>query len=71
MLDAQRPAAPEPAWSWWYLLLALPFVAMLWVPSYASVQPELLGVPFFYWYQFLWVIIGTVITGLVYALVRR
>jgi hypothetical protein len=39
----------------WNLLLVLPFVALLWVPFYNSIEPTLWGIPFFYWYQFLWV----------------
>ncbi len=50
----------------WYVLLAAPFVALLWVPFYASVAPQILGVPFFYWYQFLWVIISGILTAIVY-----
>jgi hypothetical protein len=50
----------------WYLLLIIPFVATLWVPFYAGKDPELAGIPFFYWYQFLWIIISSLITGLVY-----
>jgi hypothetical protein len=40
------------AWSWWYLLFVIQFVAVLW--------------PFFYWYQLLWVIIGAILTAIVY-----
>jgi len=39
----------------WHLLLVVPFVALLWVPFYNSIEPTILGIPFFYWYQFLWV----------------
>ncbi|MEU5939670.1 DUF3311 domain-containing protein [Micromonospora sp. NPDC047548] len=35
--------------------LSAPVVALLWVPWYALERPRLAGVPFFYWYQFLWV----------------
>jgi len=54
------------AWSWWHVLLIIPFIAVLWVPSYNSVEPVWAGIPFFYWYQLLWVIIGAVITAVVY-----
>jgi hypothetical protein len=37
------------------VFLALPVVALLWVSSYARVEPTLAGFPFFIWYQFLWV----------------
>lgn len=44
-----------------YLLLILPFAAMLWVPSYNRVEPELSGIPFFYWYQLAWIVIGALL----------
>ncbi len=50
----------------WYLLLIIPFIAVLWVPFYASASPEIAGIPFFYWYQFVWVIISGIITAVVY-----
>jgi len=46
------------------VLLAIPIVALLWVSSYARETPKLGGVPFFFWYQFLWVFITA---GLTYA----
>ena len=57
------------AWPW-YLLLIAPFVGTLWVPFYNAVEPRLAGVPYFYWYQFLWIIIGAVLTGVVYFATR-
>ena len=53
---------------WWRWLLVLPFIALLWVPSYNSVEPSLGGVPFFYWYQFLWLFITS---GLIIFLYYR
>ena len=44
----------------WYLLLLLPFVGVLWVPLYNSAEPAFAGIPYFYWYQFLWVLISAV-----------
>jgi hypothetical protein len=55
---------------WWYLLLALPVVGLLWVPFYAKEDPELLGFPFFYWYQFAWVPVSVAITYFVYTRTR-
>jgi hypothetical protein len=54
------------AWSWWYLLFVVQFVASLWVSSYNRVDPSWIGIPFFYWYQMLWVIIGAILTAIVY-----
>ncbi|MEV6809354.1 DUF3311 domain-containing protein [Streptomyces sp. NPDC017248] len=51
--------------------LVAPFVAMLWVGSYAKVDPTFIGVPFFYWYQMLWVLISTALTMLAYKLWQR
>jgi hypothetical protein len=55
---------------WARLLLILPFIAMLWVSSYDSVDPMVAGIPFFYWYQLLWVLIGAALIGFVYAMER-
>jgi Protein of unknown function (DUF3311) len=50
---------------WWWLLV-LPWIAMIWVPSYNRIDPQLWGFPFFYWYQLVWVLVSAVITGVVY-----
>jgi len=39
-----------------YLFLLLPFIAHFWVPSYNRVDPTLLGIPFFYWWQMAWIL---------------
>ncbi len=54
----------------WYLLLALPFLGLLIPPIYARKDPELLGFPFFYWYQFAWVVVAAAVTVLVYVKTR-
>ena len=41
------------------VLLAIPVLALLSVPIYASEDPHLWGFPFFYWYQFLWVFLAS------------
>jgi hypothetical protein len=51
---------------WWNLLLVIPFVALLWVPFYNRLDPTLFGIPFFYWYQFLWVPLTSLIILLVH-----
>jgi hypothetical protein len=63
--DEHAPARPV---AWARLLLLIPFVAVLWVSSYNSVEPAWGGVPFFYWYQLLWIVVGAVIIGVVYRL---
>jgi hypothetical protein len=51
--------------------LVIPFVAMLWVGSYAKLTPQFIGIPFFYWYQVLWVFLSSGLTYIAYILVRR
>lgn len=48
------------------LLLLLPFVFLLSLPFYNHAEPSLAGFPFFYWYQFLWVPLTSLIAYLVY-----
>ena len=50
--------------------IVIPFVAMLWVGSYNKKSPELGGMPFFYWYQLLWVIITAALMTVAYLLIR-
>jgi hypothetical protein len=56
---------------WWYALLVLPFIGLLYPPLYAKHDPTLFGFPFFYWYQFAWVIAAAVLTVVVYFATRR
>jgi hypothetical protein len=55
----------------WLALLLIPFVAVLWVPFYNSVEPSWAGIPFFYWYMFVWIVVTAVLTAVVYALTER
>jgi len=58
-------------WSWWYLLFLLQFAALLWPPFYNKAEPYWIGIPFFYWYQLLWVAISAVITAVIYLVSER
>lgn len=68
--DRRRHGA-APAFSWWHLVLLIPFVALLWPGFYAHERPALWGFPFFYWYQFLWVLLSAALTEFVYMATRR
>jgi hypothetical protein len=50
------------------LLLLIPFFALLAVPLYNVREPVLLGFPFFYWYQLMWLPLSALITYLVYRI---
>jgi Protein of unknown function (DUF3311) len=54
---------------WAYILLLIPIIATLWVPFYETQNPSFYGIPYFYWYMFLWVIITAILTAIVYAIV--
>jgi hypothetical protein len=50
------------------LLLGSAFVALLWVPSYAHLTPTVGGIPFFYWYSLLWLVINSCCQAVAYQL---
>ncbi len=54
-----------------HLLLLIPYVAMLWVPSYNRIEPMIAGIPFFYWYQMLWIVLGAAVMIPVYLAEER
>ena len=56
---------------WHYCMLVVPFVGLLCPPLYARWTPELLGIPFFYAYQFIWILLSSGITALVYWSISR
>jgi hypothetical protein len=53
------------------VLLVIPLVALAIVPVYARSGPHLWGFPFFYWYQFVWVILTAGFTYGAYLVVQR
>lgn len=66
-----KPPTVTPVRVFIALCLIAPFVAMLWVSSYAKIDPTFIGIPFFYWYQMLWVLISTALTMTAYKLWQR
>jgi Protein of unknown function (DUF3311) len=60
------PRSEKKGRSWLLLLLIIPFIAMLYPPFYNFKDPALFGIPFFYWFQLLWVIITAILTAIVY-----
>ncbi|HTZ36198.1 MAG TPA: DUF3311 domain-containing protein [Stellaceae bacterium] len=65
-MNGKRPGASR----LWYLLLLPPYIAMIWVSSYNRLEPEWAGIPFFYWYQLLWIWIGSGLTLIVYFMTQ-
>jgi hypothetical protein len=53
------------------ILIAIAIVMPLLVPMYARAKPALWGMPFFYWYQLLWVFIAAGLLGVAYVIMRK
>ena len=51
----------------WRWLLLIPFIGLIWVPFFNTIEPTFFGIPFFYWYQFLWVFLTPALTYWVYS----
>ena len=49
-----------------HLLLGLPYLAVLWPPFYNRIDPAIAGIPFFYWYQMFWIVVGAAVLLPVY-----
>jgi hypothetical protein len=65
--DVDPSSTPAPkADTRWYWLLLVPYIAIFWLPSYNRVEPLAWGIPFFYWYQLLWVVLSTLVIGVVF-----
>ncbi len=62
---SKQPNDSQPN-QWWLILLIAPFIGVLWIPIFNRIEPQLWGIPFFFWYQFLWVFISAVVTAFVY-----
>lgn len=50
----------------WYVILFIPFFVAIAVPLYNRIEPSVFGIPFFYWFQFLLIIVAAIVTALAY-----
>ncbi len=50
--------------------LLLPYAGLCFPQIYARATPALLGFPFFYWYQFAWVVLTSILLLAVYRLLK-
>jgi Protein of unknown function (DUF3311) len=55
----------------WLFLLVLPYAGLCFPGIYARATPTLFGFPFFYWYQFAWVLLTSALLGIVYRTLRN
>ncbi len=54
----------------WNFLLVIPLLGTLFPAVYNKQTPTLGGIPFFYWYQMLWILISVTCTVIVYRATR-
>jgi hypothetical protein len=66
---AHRRRPTGPVFNPWQLLLLLPLL-MLVTPWFNRATPRIAGLPFFYWYQFAFVVVGVACVGAVYLATR-
>jgi hypothetical protein len=64
-------AKPKRRTSRWVLLLTLPYFGLCFPQIYARSTPVLWGFPFFYWYQFAWVIAASALLAIVYRKLKN
>jgi Protein of unknown function (DUF3311) len=64
-----QPSAPPIRWRVPNLLLLLPLVT-LFAPLYNRIEPRLLGLPFFYWFLLMVLLLTIALTVLSFALTR-
>jgi hypothetical protein len=66
-----EPGSRREGRSGWDALLLLQYVLALCVPFYNTSEPSVAGVPFFYWYQLLMVLVCALLTAVVYFATER
>ncbi|MCC7463925.1 MAG: DUF3311 domain-containing protein [Gammaproteobacteria bacterium] len=52
-------------WPWLLLFLVVSVVALC-VPLYNRIEPQVFGIPFFYWFQSVMIVVTAVLTALAY-----
>ena len=66
-----REGPPGPRGRGWTWLLLVPLLGTLFPVIYNTRDPELIGIPFFYWYQMLWIPLSVLCTLTVYQKTKR
>lgn len=53
------------------VLLLIAIVAPLLVPIYAREEPTFASIPFFFWFQFMWIPLAALLTTISYRILNR
>lgn len=65
---SERSSVDRSPASW---LLLVPILLVIWPPLYNRTDPELFGIPFFYWFQLAVIPVGVTCTVIAYRATRR
>ena len=69
-IPTRGPARPGP-YALAGVFIAAAIIVPLIVPIYAAYDPTIGGLPFFYWYQLMWVPIDSILLLFAYLIMRR
>lgn len=53
------------------ILIVIPFIIYLVLPLYNIVDPEWLGLPFFYWFQTVMLVVSAILFGIAALLIDK
>lgn len=68
MQEREHDAGKRKKQRGWWVLLVLPYVGLCFPQMYVRTAPVVAGFPFFYWYQFVWVLLTS---GLLWVYYRK
>ncbi len=66
--DSESSGRQNSGRRWLGLLLLLPFIVLLYPPFYNFKDPTFIGIPFFYWFQLLCIILTAILTAVLFWL---
>jgi len=69
LMESTQPDRKPKTWPT-VVLLVLPYFGLCFPALYARATPALFGFPFFYWYQFAWVVLTSALLYIVYLRLR-
>ena len=67
-MAAGPPPPTRAARAFVYAMFLLIAIVALWVPLYNRADPAVFGIPFFYWFQLVWILVTAAATAIAYRL---
>lgn len=68
MSSQTQTQAPGRRRAWLRVFLLIPFIVLLYPPFYNNINPTFIGMPFFYWFLLLCIILTAILTAVLYFL---